>query len=199
MPQTGPMIEPDWMSPFLASLESDHLASANARGYRYDLRHFLGWYGARHDGPFVLGMLTEQVLVALALMCRSSYLGIIEFMRDVLGWPISIGTIHNVLHAAAEQASVINGAQDLSCRLNAAARRRAGWSHFSSVRLHAMDRRPLRRQVLKRPDIRAMPGIGPRTTNWTVPVALAVQPDGPAWTFALYNRDLLLRHRRPNG
>jgi hypothetical protein len=57
----------------------------------------------------------RQVIVALALMCRSSYLGIIEFMRDVLGWPISIGTIHNVLHAAAEQAGVINGAQDLSC------------------------------------------------------------------------------------
>jgi hypothetical protein len=56
----------------------------------------------------------RQVIVALALMCRSSYLGIIEFMRDVLGWPISIGTIHNVLHAAAEQAGVINGAQDLS-------------------------------------------------------------------------------------
>ena len=48
-------------------------------------------------------------------MCRSSYLGIIEFMRDLLGWPISIGTIHNVLHAAAEQAGVINGTQDLSC------------------------------------------------------------------------------------
>jgi hypothetical protein len=64
----------------------------------------------------------RQVIVALALMCRSSYLGIIEFMRDVLGdrareggWPISIGTIHNVLHAAAEQAGVINGTQDLSC------------------------------------------------------------------------------------
>src|SRR5580700_6274436 len=56
----------------------------------------------------------RQVVVALALMCRSSYLGIIEFMRDVLGWPISIGTIHNVLHAAAEQARVINGEQDLS-------------------------------------------------------------------------------------
>ena len=57
----------------------------------------------------------RQVIVALALMCRGSYLGIIEFMRDLLGWPISIGTIHNVLHAAAEQAGVINGAQDLSC------------------------------------------------------------------------------------
>ena len=56
----------------------------------------------------------RQAIVALALMCRSSYLGILEFMRDVLGWPISIGTIHNVLHAAAEQARVINGKQDLS-------------------------------------------------------------------------------------
>jgi hypothetical protein len=57
----------------------------------------------------------RQVIVALALMCRSSYLGIIEFMRDLLGWPISIGTIHNVLRSAAEQAGVINGTQDLSC------------------------------------------------------------------------------------
>jgi hypothetical protein len=46
----------------------------------------------------------RQVIVALALMCRSSYLFIIEFMRDLRGdrareggWPISIGTIHNVL------------------------------------------------------------------------------------------------------
>src|SRR6202008_789046 len=56
----------------------------------------------------------RQVIVALALMCRGSYLGILEFMRDVLGWRISIGTVHNVLHAAAEQARVINDAQDLS-------------------------------------------------------------------------------------
>ena len=56
----------------------------------------------------------RQVIVALALMCRGSYLGILEFMRDVLGWPISIGTIHNVLRTAAEQARVINGEQDLS-------------------------------------------------------------------------------------
>jgi integrase/recombinase XerC len=58
------MVEADWMNPFLASLAGDGLASATARGYRYDLRHFLGWYGARHDGPFVLGMLTQQTLVA---------------------------------------------------------------------------------------------------------------------------------------
>ena len=52
------------MAPFLESLARDGLAAATARGYCYDLRHFLGWYGARHDCPFAPGMLTEQVLVA---------------------------------------------------------------------------------------------------------------------------------------
>ena len=33
------------------------------------------------------------------MYCGSDF-GIIEFMRDVLGWPISIGTVHNVLLAA---------------------------------------------------------------------------------------------------
>src|SRR5271165_2501100 len=56
------------------------------------------------------------------------------------------------------------------------------------------DRRPLCWQVLKRPNIRAVPGTGPRTTNRTVCVTLAVQRDGPAGTFAIYKRDLLLRH-----
>jgi site-specific recombinase XerD len=52
------------MSAFLASLQSDGLAPATVRGYRYDIRHFLGWYGARHDSPFALGMLTQQILAA---------------------------------------------------------------------------------------------------------------------------------------
>jgi len=56
----------------------------------------------------------RQVIVALALMCRGSYLGIIEFMRDVLGASISIGTVHTLLRSAAEQAGVINRGQDLS-------------------------------------------------------------------------------------
>jgi hypothetical protein len=56
----------------------------------------------------------NKARLALALMCRGSYLGIIEFMRDVLGACISMGTVHNVLRSAAEQAGVINGAQDLS-------------------------------------------------------------------------------------
>jgi hypothetical protein len=56
----------------------------------------------------------RQVIVALALMCRGSYLGIIEFMRDLLGASISLGTVHTVLRSAAEQAGAINRGQDLS-------------------------------------------------------------------------------------
>src|SRR3954454_1243857 len=56
----------------------------------------------------------RQVIVALALICRGSYLGTIEFMRDMLGASISPGTVHNVLQSAAEQAGVINRGQDLS-------------------------------------------------------------------------------------
>ena len=56
----------------------------------------------------------RQVIVALALMCRGSYLGIIEFMRDMLGASISMGTVHTVLRSAAAQAGVINRGQDLS-------------------------------------------------------------------------------------
>src|SRR3954453_1787832 len=55
----------------------------------------------------------RQVIVALALMCRGSYLGVIEFMRDLLGASISPGTVHTVLNSAA-QAGVINRGQDLS-------------------------------------------------------------------------------------
>jgi hypothetical protein len=56
----------------------------------------------------------RQAIVALALMCRGSYLGMIEFMRDLLGASISIGTVHTVLRSAAEQAGAINRGQDLS-------------------------------------------------------------------------------------
>ena len=38
----------------------------------------------------------RQVIVALTLVCRSSYRGVVEFLRDLLGMPISIGTVHHV-------------------------------------------------------------------------------------------------------
>jgi hypothetical protein len=56
----------------------------------------------------------RQAVVALVLMCRGSYLGVMEFMRDLLGISISMGTIHAVLQSAAQRACVINREQDLS-------------------------------------------------------------------------------------
>jgi hypothetical protein len=55
----------------------------------------------------------RQVIVALVLVCRSSYRGVVEFLRDLLG-PISIGTVHHVLQSATRQAGIVNRAQDLS-------------------------------------------------------------------------------------
>ena len=56
----------------------------------------------------------RQAIVALALICRGSYRGVIEFMRDLLGISISVGTVHTVLQSAARRADVINHEQDLS-------------------------------------------------------------------------------------
>jgi transposase-like protein len=56
----------------------------------------------------------RQVIVALPLICRSSYRGVVEFLRDLLGLPVSRGHVHNVLQAATRQASVVNDEPDLS-------------------------------------------------------------------------------------
>ena len=56
----------------------------------------------------------RQVIVALPLICHSSYRGVIEFLRDLLGIPVSLGTVHDVLRSAARQADIINEGEDLS-------------------------------------------------------------------------------------
>jgi hypothetical protein len=56
----------------------------------------------------------RQVIVALPLVCRSSYRSVIEFLRDLLGLLVSLGHVHDVLQAAARQASAVNAEQDLS-------------------------------------------------------------------------------------
>ncbi len=56
----------------------------------------------------------RQVIIALTLICRSSYRGVVEFLRDLLGVPVSLGCVHDVLQAATRQASAINQGQDLS-------------------------------------------------------------------------------------
>jgi hypothetical protein len=56
----------------------------------------------------------RQVTLALTLICRSPYRGVVEFMRDVLGVSTSVGQVHDVQQWAAQQAGVLNRAQDLS-------------------------------------------------------------------------------------
>src|ERR1700712_796424 len=56
----------------------------------------------------------RQVIVGLALICHSSYRGVVEFLRDLLGGSISVGPVHQVLQFVTQQAGVINREQDLS-------------------------------------------------------------------------------------
>ena len=55
-----------------------------------------------------------QLILALVLICHCSYRGVVELLRDLFDLPISVGTIHNRLHSAADKAAAINLAQDLS-------------------------------------------------------------------------------------
>jgi hypothetical protein len=57
---------------------------------------------------------THKARVALALICRGSCRGVIEFLRDLLGVSISVGGVHDILQSAAEKAAVVNREQDLS-------------------------------------------------------------------------------------
>ena len=55
-----------------------------------------------------------QLILGLVLICHSSYRNVVELFRDLFDLPISIGTVHNRLEAAAATAAEINQAQDLS-------------------------------------------------------------------------------------
>lgn len=56
----------------------------------------------------------RRCILALLLYCHSCYRGLQEFLFDVLGVKVSIGTIHNVARQAAQQARQINASEDLS-------------------------------------------------------------------------------------
>ena len=55
----------------------------------------------------------EQAILGLTLICHSPIRGVMEFCRDLLNHPISIGTVHNVLQGAVGRARTYNGQQDL--------------------------------------------------------------------------------------
>ncbi len=47
----------------------------------------------------------HQLIVGLALICHGSYRGVVEFLRDLLGLSISVGTVHHVLQSAVARQS----------------------------------------------------------------------------------------------
>ncbi len=56
----------------------------------------------------------RRVILALTLVCHSSYRGVVEFLRDILGVSISVASVHNLHQVAIERAATLNKEQDLS-------------------------------------------------------------------------------------
>jgi hypothetical protein len=56
----------------------------------------------------------RQVALSLTLSCHSSYRGVIEFCRDLLDTHLSVGTVHNIVHAAIDKARPHNAAANLA-------------------------------------------------------------------------------------
>jgi hypothetical protein len=56
----------------------------------------------------------HQLMLALILLCHSSLRGVVELLRDLFDYSVSLGTVHNVVCAAVADARRHNTAQDLS-------------------------------------------------------------------------------------
>ena len=56
----------------------------------------------------------RQLVLALVLICHSSYRGVVELLRDLFDYRISLGTVHNIVHSAVPHAQRINQQHDLS-------------------------------------------------------------------------------------
>jgi hypothetical protein len=56
----------------------------------------------------------HQLILALVLIGRCSYRGVIALLRDLLDCHCSLGTVHNVVHAAVAKAQVLNGQYELA-------------------------------------------------------------------------------------
>ena len=63
----------------------------------------------------------HKTVVALFLACESSYRGIMIFLESVLGHPISLGSVFNILDDAADKAKPINGSYELNTIRSSAA------------------------------------------------------------------------------
>jgi hypothetical protein len=56
----------------------------------------------------------RQLVLALVLICHSSCRGVVELLRDLFDYRISLGTVHNIVHSAVAQAQRINQQYNLS-------------------------------------------------------------------------------------
>jgi len=56
----------------------------------------------------------RQLVLGLVLICHRSYRGVVELLRDLFDYRISLGTVHNVVQGAVAQAQRINHRYDLS-------------------------------------------------------------------------------------
>lgn len=58
--------------------------------------------------------LLRQIVLGLILICHSSFRGVVEFLRDVFDYRMSVGTVANIVHSAVEPARALNEGQNLS-------------------------------------------------------------------------------------
>ena len=56
----------------------------------------------------------RQFVLALVLICHSPLRGVVELLRDLFDYPLSLGTVHNIVHAAVPRARARNDAMDLA-------------------------------------------------------------------------------------
>jgi hypothetical protein len=56
----------------------------------------------------------RQVTLSLTLICHSSYRGVQEFCRDLVGVSMSVGSVHNIVHDAIAKARPHNLSQNLA-------------------------------------------------------------------------------------
>src|SRR5260370_33887562 len=56
----------------------------------------------------------EQATLGLTMIAHASMRGVVEFMHDVLGVSISLGTVHTIHQRVAQRAAGINDSVDLS-------------------------------------------------------------------------------------
>jgi hypothetical protein len=56
----------------------------------------------------------KQLVLALTLICHSSFRGVVELLRDLFDWRISVGTVYHIVQAAIKRARPYNAQQQLA-------------------------------------------------------------------------------------